>query len=174
MNKYVQSAVEAGMPPFKKHQAQIFTYRNQLERILKKANENKKQYMIICTGHQGEPGSILDRMSRNKLPYKLSSKDQVIFSSQTIPSPENIKSKAELDARLKKFHPRIFDSVHVSGHGGREDIRELIKLTNPENFIPSHGDFSKTKAGLELALEMGYKKNYNAHLLSNAKSIELK
>jgi len=173
MNKYIKSAMRAGRAPFKINQVQMATYRNQVERVLKRANKNKKEYMIICTGHQGEPGSILDRFSRNKLPYKINSQDQIIFSSKTIPTPINEKMKGEMDARLKKQHPRIFDSVHVSGHGGREDIRELIKLTNPEHFIPSHGDFSKTKAGIELALEMGYKKNYTAHLMSNGRKIEL-
>jgi len=174
MNKYVGSAMRVGRSPFRQHQAQIATYRNQVEKVLKKANKNKKEYMIICTGHQGEPGSILDRLSRNKLPYKISSQDNIIFSSKTIPTEVNKEMKAALDQRLKKFHPRIFDNVHVSGHGGKEDIRELIKLTNPEHFIPSHGDFSKTRAGFELAIEMGYKKNYNAHLLSNGKKIVLK
>jgi ribonuclease J len=173
MNKYVSSAIKVGKSPFK-GKIQIATYRNQVEKALKKANKNKKEYMIICTGHQGEEGSILDRLSRNNLPYKISSKDHIIFSSKTIPTPINKETKAALDARLKKFHPRIFDSVHVSGHGSREDIRELINITNPEHFIPSHGDQSKTKAGFDLAVEMGYKKNYNAHLLSNERKLVLK
>ncbi|MCH7568561.1 MAG: MBL fold metallo-hydrolase [Nanoarchaeota archaeon] len=173
MNKYVTAAVSVGKAPFK-NKVQIATYRNQLEKVLKKANKNKKNYMIICTGHQGEPGSILDRLSRNKLPYKISSQDNIIFSSMTIPTAINETMRADLDRRLKKFHPRIFDKVHVSGHGGKEDIRELIKLTNPEHFIPSHGDFPKLQAGMDLAMEMGYKKNYNTHLLSNGKMIRLK
>lgn len=174
MNKYIKSAMRVGKSPYKGKQVQIATYRNQVERVLKKANKNKKAYMIICTGHQGEPGSILDRLSRNRLPYKISNQDNIIFSSKTIPTEINEKTKAELDARLKKFHPRIFGNVHVSGHGAKEDIRELIKLTNPEHFIPSHGDLSKTKAGFELAIEMGYKKNYNTHLLSNGRKLVLK
>jgi len=173
MNKYVSSARKAGKSPFK-GQVNMAKYRHQVEKVLREANKNKKKYMIVCTGHQGEPGAILDRLSRNKLPYKLSSKDQIIFSSQTIPSPVNIESRAQLDQRLKKFHPRIFDNVHVSGHGAKEDIRELIKITNPEHFIPSHGDWKKTRAGMELALEMGYKKNYNAHFMVNGKSLTLK
>ena len=176
MNKYVSSAIKSGQSPFKgrSKDVQIATYRNQVERILKKANRKKDEYLIICTGHQGEPGSILDRLSRNRLPYKLSSQDQVIFSSQTIPTAVNQNMRAELDQRLKKNHPRIFDKVHVSGHGGKEDIRELIKLTNPEHFIPSHGDHTKLQAGFDLALEMGYKKNYNVHLLSNGEKLVLK
>ena len=136
--------------------------------------KNTKKYMIICTGHQGETGSILDRLSRNKHPYKISSQDNIIFSSKTIPTAINEAARADLDRRLKKFHPMIFDNVHVSGHGGKEDIRELIKLTNPEHFIPSHADFPKLEAGMNLAIEMGYKKNYNVHVLSNGKKLNLK
>ena len=45
MNKYVNSAVRAGRPPFKSRQVQIATYRNQVERVLKTANNNKKEYI---------------------------------------------------------------------------------------------------------------------------------
>jgi ribonuclease J len=173
LNKYTSAAIKIGKCPFK-NKVQIVTYRNQVERMLKKANSNKKDYLVVCTGHQGEPGSILDRIARNKLTYKISPDDHIIFSSKTIPTPENLASRAELDKHLRKHKPRIFDNVHVSGHGGREDLRDLIKLTNPEHVIPSHGDFSKTQAGMNLAIEMGYKKDYNVHLLSNSKVLNLK
>lgn len=173
LNKYTSAAIKVKKCPFR-NSIFIATYRNQVEKILRKANTNKKDYLIVCTGHQGEPGSILDRMSRNQLNYKLSSNDHVIFSSKTIPTPINEQSRLELENRLKKFKPRIFDNVHVSGHGGREDLRDLIRMTNPDNFIPSHGDFSKTEPGLKLSMEMGYKKNYNAFLLSNGQEVVLK
>jgi ribonuclease J len=173
LNKYTSAAIKAGSCPFK-NKIQIATYRNQVDRMLRTANKNKKDYLVVCTGHQGEPGAILDRMARDKLPYKISPDDHIIFSSKTIPSPENLASRAELDMRLKKHKPRIFNNIHVSGHGAREDLRDLIKLTNPENVIPSHGDISKTQAGMDLAIEMGYKKNYNVHLLANSKGITLK
>lgn len=130
--------------------------------------------MIVCTGHQGEPGAILDRMSRGKLPYRISEEDHVIFSSQTIPTPTNRANRADLDKRLRKFKPRIFDNVHVSGHGGREDLRDLIKITNPENFIPSHGDERMREAGHKLAIELGYRKKSTTHMLTNGSKLKLK
>jgi mRNA degradation ribonuclease J1/J2 len=33
-----------------------------------------------------------------------------------------------MEDKLKKRKARIFRDVHVSGHGGREDLRELVKL----------------------------------------------
>ncbi|MBU1987991.1 MAG: ribonuclease J, partial [Nanoarchaeota archaeon] len=128
---------------------------------------NKKKYLVVCTGHQGEPGSILDRIARNQLHLHLSQDDHVIFSSKTIPTPVNEASCEQLRKRLKKFQVRIFDNVHTSGHGGREDLRDLIKLTNPQHIIPSHGDLKKTTAGAELAQEMGYKLNKTVHLMQD-------
>ena len=172
LSKYMSAATRVGKAPFKDG-ALIATYRNQVERLLKNANKRKREHLIVCTGHQGEEGAVLDRMSRNEMPYKLSSQDHIIFSSKTIPSEINIRNRAALEKRLRRYHPRIFDEVHVSGHGGREDLRDLIKLTNPENVIPSHGDITKRAAGMNLAEEMGYKKNSTVHLLSNSKSLIL-
>lgn len=173
LSKYMNAATNIGKAPFARD-VRIVTYRKQLERKLKEINKNKSRYLVVCTGHQGEPGSILDRISREALPIHLSQDDQIIFSSKTIPSPINEENKEQLEKRLRKKKVRIFDNVHVSGHGGREDLRDLIKLTNPENIIPSHGDLKKLSAGVSLAEEMGYKLHKSVHLLSNGATLELK
>lgn len=173
LSKYTLAARNIGKAPFLKN-VTLSTYRRQLEKTLKKVNKNKDRYLVVCTGHQGEPGSILERMSRGQLPINLSSQDHIIFSSKTIPTPINVESKDRLVKRLKKKQVRLFDNVHVSGHGGREDLRDLISLTNPEHIIPSHGDFKKTSAGADLAVEMGYKMGKTVHLMENGKSLELK
>jgi ribonuclease J len=173
LNKYVTAAKNIGKCPFK-NDITIYTYRRQLEKALKRINKNKKNYLIVCTGHQGEPGSILDRFSRDQLPLTLSNEDHIIFSSKTIPTPSNELSRSQLEKRLRKHQVRIFDNVHVSGHGGREDLRDLIKLTNPEHVIPSHGDLKKTTAGAKLAEELGYKMNKTVHLMKNSSHLELK
>lgn len=172
LQKYVTAGININQVPFK-DRIVMAAYKNHKERILKQINANRSKYLLVCTGHQGEEGSVLDRISRGSLPFKLQEDDHIIFSSKTIPSPENIAQKGELYKRLKQFKPRIFDNVHVSGHGAKEDLRDLIKITNPEHVIPSHGDHSKTTSGMVLAEEMGYKKNYNVHLLSNGKHINI-
>src|SRR3989344_1383632 len=58
LNKYVTAANNVGKAPFMKD-IRLFTYRKQLEKTLKRINNDKKKYLIVCTGHQGEPGSIL-------------------------------------------------------------------------------------------------------------------
>ncbi len=173
LNKYLTAAKNIGKAPFMKG-LQILSYRKQLENTLRKINKNKSRYLIVCTGHQGEPGSVLDRIARNQLPLKLSSNDQVIFSSKTIPTPINETNRFDLEKRLKRQGVRIFDNVHVSGHGGREDIRDLIRLVNPEHIIPSHGDLKKQSAAAALAQEMGYKLNKNVHLMENGHFVTIK
>ena len=172
LSKYMDAANRVGKAPFQKDITMV-KYRKQREKMFKRVNSNKKDYLVVCTGHQGEPGSILDRISRNQLPLKVEKNDQVIFSSKTIPTPINEVTKEDLVKRLKKNQARIFDNVHVSGHGGQEDLRDLIKITNPEHIIPSHGDLKKTTFGAKLAEEMGYTLNKTVHLMNNGKSIEI-
>jgi ribonuclease J len=172
LGKYMTAAKNVGKAPFSRD-IRIYTYRKQVEKALKRINQDRKRYLVVCTGHQGEPGSILDRLARGQLPLKLEKEDQIIFSSKTIPSPVNEENRAELEKRLRRYHVRIFDNVHVSGHGGREDLRDLLKLIKPEHVIPSHGDLTKTSAGARLAEEVGYKINKTVHLMNNGKVLEI-
>ncbi len=172
LNKYISAARNIRKAPFI-NDIKLFSYRRQVEKILQKVNRNRKRYLVVCTGHQGEPGSILDRISRGQLPLKLRNEDHVIFSSKTIPTPINELNREQLEKRLKKFKVRIFDQVHCSGHGGREDLRDFIKLTNPEHVIPSHGDLKKTSAGAALAEELGYKMDKTVHLVQNGQCVNL-
>lgn len=173
LNKYMTAAKNIGKAPFSKD-VKIVTFSKQLQKELKHISKNKRHFLVVATGHQGEPGSILDRISKNELPFKLEKDDHIIFSSKTIPTPINEVNREQMEKRLKKHQVRIFDNVHVSGHGGREDIRDLIKITNPEHVIPSHGDLKKLDAAVKLAEEMGYVLGKTVHLMQNGKFIELK
>jgi len=172
MNKYISAATEVGMCPFKKD-INIGSYKRQVESILKRVSKNKERSLVICTGHQGEPGSILDRLSRKKLPFQFSPNDNIIFSSKTIPVPANIANKENMDKRLKKSGVRIFEEVHVSGHGGREDLRDLLLIVNPEHIIPSHGSIQQLTPMIELAREMGYEVGKQCHLMQDGQVLKL-
>lgn len=170
--KYVSAAKRVIKTPFFS-QIQLASYRNQVQKMLKKISRNREKYILVCTGHQGEPGSVLDRIARHQLPLCLNPNDHVIFSSKTIPTPINEENRQQLERRLKKHHVRIFDNVHTSGHGGREDLRDLINLLKPEHIIPSHGDVRKLTAGASLAVEMGFKLNKSVHILQNGQMLNL-
>jgi ribonuclease J len=173
LNKYVSSAKEIGMCPFK-NDIRIGSYKKQVESILRKISKNRERYLVVCTGHQGEPGSILERISRGVLPFEFQKRDSIIFSSKTIPAPANIQNKGVMDKRLKKTGARIFDEVHVSGHAGREDLRDLIDLLNPQHIIPSHGSISQLTPMVELAGEMGYRIGKECHLMQNSQNLKIK
>lgn len=172
MNKYISSAEEVGLCPFKRD-ITLGSYKDQISKILNKVNKEREKSLVICTGHQGEPGSIMDRLSRSKLPFEFRKNDNVIFSSKTIPVPINIANKEQMDKKLKKFGVRIFDDVHVSGHAGREDLRDLISIVNPENIIPSHGTTQQLTPMVELAKELGYKAGKEIHLMHDGQHIKL-
>jgi ribonuclease J len=172
MKKYVSSAIDVGMCPFQKD-IKLTSYKNQMDSIFKKIHKNRENALVVCTGHQGEPGSIMDRLSRGDLPFSFKKNDNVIFSSKTIPSPINIENRMQLDRKLKKFGVRIFDNIHVSGHPGREDLRDLMHLINPEHIIPAHGSREQISPMIELAKELGYKSGKTCHLLGNGQKLKI-
>jgi ribonuclease J len=172
MKKYVSSAIDVGMCPFQKD-IQLISYKNQIDSVLKRVEKDRRNSLVVCTGHQGEPGSIMDRLSKGKLPFTFRSGDNIIFSSKTIPSPANVANKEQMDKRLKKFGVRLFDNIHVSGHAGREDLRDLISIINPQNIIPAHGSLMHLTPMVELAKEMGYRTGKECHLMQNGQRLRL-
>jgi ribonuclease J len=170
LNKYVSAAARVNLCPFIKD-IEIATYRNQLEKQLKKIEKKRGEYMVVCTGHQGEPGSILDRIARNKLQFRFNQNDHLLFSSSVIPTKQTIENREQLDNRLKKRGVRMFNNLHVSGHAGREDLRDFINMINPEHILPAHGEHRLTEPLVELAQELGYKNNKNIHLIDDGQRL---
>lgn len=172
LNKYSLAGQQTGVAPFIRD-VRISKYRRQVEKTLEKVEKRRENYLVVCTGHQGEPGSILERMSRGQFPLKIDKEDNIIFSSSVIPTEVNIRSFSEMELKLKKRKARIFRDVHVSGHGGKEDLRDVIKLLQPQHIIPSHGEFVKTMPMRDLAVEMGYKDGKDCHLMKDGDILEI-
>lgn len=173
LNKYVESAIHSGMCPFAKD-VKLVRYRRQVERVLKKVEKDRTRYLIVSTGHQGEPGSVLDRVARNELHFNFRPNDHIIFSSSVIPTEISIANRAALDKRLKKRNVRMFSDLHVSGHAGREDLRDFINIIQPQHIIPSHAGFDKTTHLASLCSELGYKIGKEVHLMENWKTVNIK
>ncbi len=169
--RYVKSAIKVNQCPFQKD-IKLLRYKNQVNSFLKKVEKNRGKYLIVCTGHQAEPGSVLDRIIRDETPFKLKAGDNVIFSSSVIPSPVNIGNREKMDKILREKRVRTQTDVHVSGHGAREDIRDLIEILKPKHIIPAHGSLKEITPMVELARELGYKFGENVHLSSNGKVLK--
>ncbi|HTY44287.1 MAG TPA: MBL fold metallo-hydrolase RNA specificity domain-containing protein, partial [Patescibacteria group bacterium] len=141
--------------------------------LLTRINKERTNSVLVVTGHQGEPGSVLDRLVKGKLPFHFRPDDHVIFASKTIPTPINILNKEQILKRLKKDRVRIFDNVHVSGHAGKEDIKDLLTIIKPKNIIPAHGTTEQLLPMIEIAKEVGYRTGKECHLMHDGHKIRL-
>ena len=170
--KYTEAAEKTKIVNFSK-EVEIVKYGKQIRnrfRHIKK--EQRRRYVFVVTGHQGEPKSTLVKMADNQLDFKFSPEDHVIFSCNVIPAEINIENRERLEKTLKKHDVRIFKDIHVSGHAAKEDLRDLINLVKPRYIVPAHGNRKMTSALSELAFEMGYKGS-NVHVMSDGGKLRL-
>ncbi len=172
LNKYVNAAIEVKQCPFRKS-IQLVKYRGQINSMLRKIEKDRGRYMIVCTGHQAEENSILDRISRGETPFKFRPGDNLIFSSSVIPVPINQIARDRMDKKLRKMGVKLQTDVHVHGHGSREDLRVMLDMLKPEHIIPAHGSLEQETPMIELASEFGYKFGETSHLSSNGKVLNL-
>jgi ribonuclease J len=117
-----------------------------------------KKVVIMTTGTQGEPSSILGRLSegRNRQ-FDLLPKDTVVLSSHPIPGNEEMVHRT-INKLLQRGARVIYDPiapVHVSGHASAEEMKLLIHLVKPRNFIPIHGELRHLTQHAALARELG-------------------
>ena len=113
---------------------------------------------IMCTGSQGEPTSILGRLSRGtQRQFDIKEGDTVVLSSKTIPGNEEavFSTINDLFRRGANVIYEQIAPVHVSGHGSQEDIKLLLHLTKPKYFIPAYGELRQLKQSAILAMQTG-------------------
>lgn len=77
-----------------------------------------------------------------------------------------------MDSRFRRLGVKIQTDIHVHGHGSRDDMRELIRMTKPKHIIPAHGSLEQEAPLVELAKEFGYKLGETSHLCSDGKVLE--
>jgi ribonuclease J len=143
-----------------------------IKKFLKKANGSRGDYVLICTGHQGEPTSVLSKIADQKLPFRIEDDDQVIFSASVIPNPINQNHRSLLETKLLVQGARIHRDVHVSGHAARVDTAEFLRALSPRHLLPCHGTPEKLEAMMGLGRELGYGEEH-LHLLENGRPLRL-
>jgi ribonuclease J len=123
-----------------------------------KANVPKGELVILSTGSQGEPRSALNRMAKGEhREIQVHENDTIIISGGTIPGNE-----ADVGRMLNNLFSRgenvIYGSlatVHVSGHGGQEDMRIMLETVKPRFLIPVHGETRHLHLHAQLAQKSG-------------------
>ena len=139
-----------------------------LQKILKKQRD---KYLLVVTGHQGEPKAVLSKMANKLHPFEFQKEDHVIFSCKTIPTQINREYREKLESQLKDYGVRIFKRIHVSGHAAREDLRDLINMVKPLHIIPAHATREQSNALVDLAYEMGFVDEQIHHLKNQHKLV---
>lgn len=173
MGRYIRAAENLGLVKFSK-ETHLATYKGEMVKIFKEIAKNPGKYLIIGTGNQGEPNSILDKLMKGGIfPFAFKEGDHVIFSCKTIPHPLNLANRAAIEEKLKKSKVRIFTEIHVSGHAAREDLRDFIEMVKPQHIIPAHGGIEMETALANLAEEIGYKIGENVHILPDGHRMQL-
>lgn len=137
-------------------------------------NMPKKQVVIMCTGSQGEPTSILGRLSMGtNRQFDIEPGDTIILSSHPIPGNEE-----DVYRMINRLYERganvIYEAVaqvHVSGHASQEEMKLLLHLVKPKFFIPIHGEMRHLHHHALIAEQIGIPAE-NIAIIENGQVVE--
>lgn len=173
MEKYSTIAERLGIVEFPKD-TRIYGDKKSVVKALRRiVKKGKEKFLPIVTGHQGEPDALLTKIANRSTPYIIEKGDQIIFSSDVIPNPINAANRYALETKLKWQGARLFKDTHVSGHASREDHRDLLRILQPENIIPCHGDLKIISSYVSLAEELGYAIDKDIFIRRNGQKVKL-
>lgn len=103
-----------------------------------------EEIVILTTGSQGEPMSVLSRIATDEHKYiKIKEGDTVILSAKMIPGNERSIGKIvnHLFRRGANVIYEKVSEVHVSGHASKEELKLMLSLVKPKYFMPIHGEY---------------------------------
>ncbi len=133
--------------------------------------------VVICTGAQGEPMAALSRMATGShRDVNLKPGDTVVLSSSPIPGNESAVNNT-----INNLYKRGVDvvsvgsgheHVHVRGHAAQEELKTVISLTDPQAFVPIHGEYRHLVMHSNLAASMGVAEDAR-HILLDGDVLEL-
>ena len=138
-------------------------------------NMDPKDVVLMATGSQGEPFSIMGRLSRgtNKR-FDLIKDDTIVLSSHAIPGNEEAIYKT-INRLFRRGANVVYEplagGVHVSGHANQDEMKLMLNLVNPEYLIPVHGELRHLKQHAVLAEESDFPTE-NVLVIENGEVIE--
>lgn len=116
--------------------------------------------MCIISGCYGQVGSSVYRVATGEdKRVRVVPGDTFIFSAD--PAPPYSKETQDFvvdelfDKGVDVHYYDLHEGLHVSGHGGQEDIKKLFEIVNPKYFIPTGGTIRYMHAYEKLVVETG-------------------
>ncbi|MGB2957109.1 MAG: ribonuclease J [Anaerolineales bacterium] len=138
-------------------------------------NMKPKDVVLMATGSQGEPFSIMGRLSRgtNKR-FDLIKDDTIVLSSSAIPGNEEAVFKT-INRLFRRGANVVYEplagGVHVSGHANQDEMKLMLNIINPKYLIPVHGELRHLKQHAVLAEESEFPTE-NVLVIENGEVIE--
>lgn len=137
-------------------------------------DENADDLIFVVSGSQGEKTASLFRISQGMhSKIKLRPTDTLIYSARQIPGNER-----RVDAIINGFYRQGASLVnrpdltfHSSGHGCQRELELLIELTDPQIFIPIHGD--QRRLTLHEKLAQNLTQNMKTEIIDEGQGIVL-
>ncbi len=121
-------------------------------------NMPDEDIVLMCTGSQGEPSSIMGRLSSGtNRRFSVKEGDTIVLSSHPIPGNEETiyRTINRLFRRGANVIYEPLSPVHVSGHASQDEMALMIHLVKPEYLIPIHGELRHLRQHAVIAREAG-------------------
>lgn len=123
-------------------------------------NMKPKDVVLMATGSQGEPYSIMGRLARGtSKQFDLIKDDTIVLSSHAIPGNEETVFKT-INSLFRRGANVVYEplagGVHVSGHASQDEMKLMLNMVNPKYLIPIHGELRHLKQHAVLAEESGF------------------
>lgn len=134
-----------------------------------------EEIVIITTGSQGEPMSVLSRIATGEhKTIKVKEGDTVILSAKIIPGNERSIGKI-INHLCRRGANVIYEKVseiHVSGHASKEELKLMLNMIRPRYFMPIHGEYRHLAFHAQLAEKVGIPRE-NIFILENGDILEI-
>ena len=135
-----------------------------------------KDIVLMSTGTQGEPTSIMGRLSTGtNRHFDIVPGDTVVLSSHPIPGNEESVYRT-INRLFRLGADVIYEGiapVHVSGHASQEEMKLLLHLVQPKYFIPIHGELHQLHQHAAIARQVGIPSD-NIAVIENGQVVEFK
>ncbi len=133
-----------------------------------------EQVVLMCTGSQGEPSSIMGRLSMGtNRAFDIQEGDTIVLSSHPIPGNEENVYRT-INRLFRRGARVIYDPiapVHVSGHASQEEMKLMLHLVQPKYLLPVHGELRHLHQHAAMAQELGLPAE-NIAIVENGQVIE--